>query len=200
MFIAKWRKANLVTYLGVMFAIFGMYLSLHGEINQAIACLVLAGVCDMFDGKYARTQKRNEKEKSIGIQLDSLADVINFLVLPIIIYVGLGFTKWYHIAIYIIFAICGITRLAIFNVLAEETGKVQEYFKGLPVTSSAIIIPLIWLISNLLILNNNLFFSLVLLVTAFLMVLNIRIKKPQGVMYVIFSLLAVGMLILLLGM
>ena len=40
----------------------------------------------MFDGVVAKTKKnRTQKEKSYGIQIDSLADLVSFCVLPTII-------------------------------------------------------------------------------------------------------------------
>ena len=49
----------------------------------AVVCLLLSGFCDLFDGKVARTKKdRTEQEKSFGIQIDSLVDLVSFGVLP----------------------------------------------------------------------------------------------------------------------
>ena len=53
----------------------------------------------MFDGKIARTKKnRTDEEKCFGIQIDSLADIVCFGILPIILGFKLGsvtmFTEW----------------------------------------------------------------------------------------------------------
>ena len=43
-------------------------LSLNGHLDLAVLCLALSGLCDMFDGKIARTKKdRTEIEKRFGI-------------------------------------------------------------------------------------------------------------------------------------
>ncbi len=54
-------------------------------------CLLLHfGLCDMFDGKIARTKERTERRKKcFGIQIDSLADIVCFGILPIV----LGFKR-----------------------------------------------------------------------------------------------------------
>ena len=56
---------------------------------------MLAGVCDMFDGKIARTMKRTKQEKRFGIQIDSLSDFLCFGVLPAMIGYNIGMTEWY---------------------------------------------------------------------------------------------------------
>ena len=63
MFIGVYNLSVLLTYLGVCFAVFGMYLAITGNIPAAVMCLILAGVCDMFDGYVARKCKRTEDEK-----------------------------------------------------------------------------------------------------------------------------------------
>ena len=84
MIIGKWNKSVILTYIGLGFAIFGMYLAVTGEnVLFSFMCLMLAGVCDMFDGKIARMCKRNQEEIEFGIELDSLVDVVCFVVLPI---------------------------------------------------------------------------------------------------------------------
>ena len=54
MFIGKYNKSLIITYLGVAFAIIGMFFALSNNLQYAMVCMVIAGVCDMFDGKVAR--------------------------------------------------------------------------------------------------------------------------------------------------
>ena len=56
MFIGKWNKSVILTYIGVLIACFGIYLALAGAPNCACICLIFAGVCDMFDGAIAHGQ------------------------------------------------------------------------------------------------------------------------------------------------
>ena len=57
----------------------------------AVACLLLSGLCDLFDGKIARTKKdRTASEKAYGIQIDSLVDLVCFGVLPAMIMITMG--------------------------------------------------------------------------------------------------------------
>ena len=75
-----------LTYISLVISVFGMTRALAGDFKVAILCLALSGLCDMFDGKIARTKKdRTEDEKKFGIQIDSLCDVVCFGVFPALI-------------------------------------------------------------------------------------------------------------------
>ena len=66
----------ILTYISLWISIGGMMLSLNGHLDLAVLCLALSGLCDMFDGKIARTKKdRTEIEKRFGIQIDELFQV-----------------------------------------------------------------------------------------------------------------------------
>ena len=76
----------LLTYLGFASGVFGIIEAFNGRIFPAIICLMFSGLCDMFDGKVARTKKkRTVEERHFGIQLDSLSDLVCFGVLPAVI-------------------------------------------------------------------------------------------------------------------
>lgn len=199
MLIGFYGASVILTYVGLSFSIVGMAFAFSGHIPTAIMCLIIAGVCDMFDGTIARACKRTDKEKKFGIQLDSLVDVVSFGVFPIVIGICMNFTSKLCIFCYVIYALAAVIRLAYFNVVAEERSflikknkeKVSFYY-GLPVTSIAIILPFVY---NLNIFLNPIVFEraypLMMLMTALLFVLNIRIKKPTGIWYVVCSILAV---------
>lgn len=198
MFIGFYRPSVLLTYIGLAFSVTGMVLAFLGYIPAAIMCLILSGVCDMFDGTVARACKRTDTEKKFGIQIDSLVDTVSFGVFPIVLGICMGFTSRINTIIYVLYGLAAVIRLAYFNVLAEEktvfNKKKKEnvsYYYGLPVTSIAIILPFTY---NLNLYNPNIFvkaYPLVMLMTAVLFVLNIKIKKPTGIWYVICSILAV---------
>ncbi|URZ05597.1 CDP-alcohol phosphatidyltransferase family protein [Clostridium felsineum] len=197
MFIGIYNRSVIITYLGIISAMFGVYLAGKHSIRYAMLCLVVAGVCDLFDGKVARACKRTEEEKLFGIQLDSLADVVCFSALPISIFYGMGLNKWYHIIIYTLLTIAAITRLGFFNIKVMDTNrdKPVDYYSGLPVTSAAMVFPLFWLLSFCL--NKNLFllvYTIIIALVAFLFVANIKIKKPKGAAYGVMVILAIIMI------
>ena len=100
----------------------------------------------MFDGVVARKCKRTEDEKRFGVELDSLVDVVNFVVLPIVIATAMGLTKWYQVLIFMLYAICGVARLGYFNISIEDSSKPVKYYQGLPVTFIAFLYPIFYLL------------------------------------------------------
>ena len=179
MFIGFYNASVVLTYLGLSFSVVGMALAFLGFIPGAIMCLILSGVCDMFDGTVARACKRTEKEKKFGVQIDSLVDTVSFGVFPIIIGISMGFTSRLNIIVYVIYVLAAVIRLAYFNVLTEEKKIITKmekvsYYHGLPVTSIAIILPFIY---NLYIFMQPLIFKkaypLVMLVVAFQLVFGL---------------------------
>ena len=73
----------ILTYLGAASGIYGIITCLSRQSPRiGVLCLMLSGLCDMFDGTVARTRQRSDDEKRFGIQIDSLSDLICFGVLP----------------------------------------------------------------------------------------------------------------------
>jgi CDP-diacylglycerol--serine O-phosphatidyltransferase len=115
--------------------------------DYAAMAIGWAFVCDMLDGRIARMTKSTTE---IGIQLDSLADIVSFGLAPAILAYAWGYgtalqdwTNARQLAWFLsfMFVICGGFRLARFNVqasrprpLAEGTPKVdKKSFVGLPI-------------------------------------------------------------------
>ena len=182
MIIGYYSKSVFITYLGVISGTIGMFLAFNQKISYALICLVISGICDGFDGKVARKCKRSNNEKSFGIQIDSLADMVSFVFLPITIFYGLGLNNWYNVVIFALFTLGGVIRLGYFNVIADEKGKdgPVKYYSGLPVTSSAIIFPLVYIINSFVSTSEfAIIYTLTMLFTAILYVLNFKLKKPN---------------------
>ena len=205
MFIIKVHKSVIVTYLGVIFASIAMYFAFtkmaFSEISYlrySLIFLVLSGICDMFDGKVARMCKRTEEEKEFGIQIDSLADTVNFVVLPVVIMLSLGMNTILDVIAYMLLILCGISRLGYFNVHASMDNPVK-FYSGLPVTSTAIIYPLLGLLHGNI--SENIFQNIYLVATfliAFLFVAKIKVPKLKGIAYIIVPILAAILVVLLL--
>lgn len=69
-----------VTYISLVSSILGMFCAIDGRLTLAVSCLAFSGLCDMFDGKIARTKKnRTDDEKSFGIQIDFLSVTLSVL-------------------------------------------------------------------------------------------------------------------------
>lgn len=198
MFIGKYNKSVIVTYLGVTFAVLAMNFAFIGKLRYTMIFFIAAAVCDLFDGKIARMCKRDEEEKAFGIQIDSLADIISYVALPVVIGYSLGLNRWYMILAYVALILAGVIRLGFFNVCASSLDdKPVKNYKGLPVTSTAIIIPLIWFLSELIGFSFKACFPWMLYIIAILFILNIKVPKIKGIGYIITAIIAaIGVIIL----
>ena len=200
MIIGKWNRSVIVSYLGVTAGCVGMYCAIALDHHDyACICLIIAGLCDMLDGFVARlNKKRSASNKQFGIELDSVCDVIDFIALPIVIVATLGMSNWYEAIPLIIFAICGVARLAYYNSTALKTNSPAKIYHGLPVTFTAIIFPIMFLVASLLVpsvLKEMLLITI--LIIAILNVLDIHVVKPRPKHYPIFFILAVAVIVLL---
>ena len=144
-----------LTYIGFASGITGMFCATTRHLRLAVFFLALSGLCDMFDGKIARTKKnRTAEEKSFGIQIDSICDMVCFGVLPIIICFKLGMRQIYSMILLVLYGLAGVIRLGYFNVMEEkrqeETDENRKYYQGLPITSMAMVLPLFFAFSPLL--------------------------------------------------
>jgi len=111
----------------------------------AFLLLPLALVCDVVDGYVARLNTR--RQSLLGADLDSLADVISFGVAPAVLGFTLGLRGGWDMLCLTYFVVCGVSRLARFNVTAaaladSHTGKVK-YFEGTPIPTSILIVILL---------------------------------------------------------
>ena len=141
----------IATYLSLL-GLAGLYSAAQSEPLDAMLCLMLAGLLDAFDGRIARTKKgRTDAEKRFGIQIDSLNDLVCFGVLPAAIGWSTGCQRLWFLATMSFFTLCALIRLAYFNVTEEErqdkTNENRRYYLGLPVTSSAFVMPFFYLLA-----------------------------------------------------
>lgn len=195
-----------VTYISLISSIMGMFFAIDGKLPLAVFCLAFSGLCDMFDGKIARTKKnRTDDEKAFGIQIDSLCDIVCFGIFPIILGHQLGMCKIYSLMILAFYGVAGVIRLAYFNVMEEkrqsETSENRKYYQGLPITSMSVIMPLLFMVS--------VFFPgfryflvclhIAMLLVGFLFILNFRFRKPTNrELVILVAVVAVAVLFILL--
>ena len=109
----------------------------------AFLLLFAALGCDIVDGYWSR---KSDTHSVLGADLDSLADVVSFGVAPAVLGFTLGLRGAWDIVLLAYFVVCGISRLARFNVtaaaLSGESGKVK-YFEGTPIPTSILIVGLL---------------------------------------------------------
>ncbi len=127
---------------GVLSVLFAMMYMASGSVAHllwAAAMTPLAFIFDVLDGRIARWRHQHS---AMGRELDSLADVISFGVGPAALGFAAGLQGGWDMAVLCYFVCCGVSRLARYNVSAEElsagTDKVK-YFEGTPIPTSVVI-------------------------------------------------------------
>lgn len=197
----------ILTYCGMIIAFCGILNIIRQDYGVALICLMLAGVCDMFDGAVASTQTRTDSEKRFGIQIDSLSDLISFGVFPgLFVYMIADQQTWVGMiaALYVLGA---LIRLAYFNVLEEErqqkTTEKRHAYLGVPVTTIAILLPMVYLFYDYRMSRSAISFVILLVVTGIGFLLPVEIKKPgllgKACMIVVGIAEVVGMVLVMRG-
>ena len=159
--LADWfTLANAVSGTGAIFAMLS-YIQTSDVLHVYFACglLFAALFFDIMDGRIARWR---QKSSGLGRELDSLADVISFGVAPAVIAYGCGMQGLYDRIILTGFVVCGVSRLARYNVTAEslagESGKVA-YFEGTPIPTSLLLVVMLFWAARSGALRENLWFG-----------------------------------------
>lgn len=184
--IGFYNYSVVLTYFSLAVSVFGMTQAIHGRFKTAIFCLALSGLCDMFDGKIARSMKnRTEDDKAFGIQIDSLCDMVCFGAFPAMICYLLGVRGILGVAVIILYCTTSVIRLAYFNVMEAKNALVSEdgekFYRGLPITSMAVALPLTFMVQFFV--PDYVFrilLYLLLLVVGLLFVVNFKLKKPKN--------------------
>lgn len=183
--IGFYNYTVILTYCSLVSAVIGMFCTFSGHLHWAVFCLALCGLFDTFDGKIARTKKnRTEDEKRFGIQIDSLCDIVCFGVFPVTICYFTGMRSVPGMAVLAFYCLAGLIRLAYFNVIEEhrqeETDENRKYYRGLPITSISVILPLTYVSSAVLRMLFMPVLNVVMLVTGLLFILDFLFRKPTN--------------------
>ncbi|HJJ16882.1 MAG TPA: sulfatase-like hydrolase/transferase [Bacilli bacterium] len=177
--IGYYRKCDILTMCGTFLAFIGIILAINDHFTFSAFCLFLCGVCDGFDGKLARMKRYKKEQKVYGAQLDSLSDVICFGVFPVIL-TSLICNNIYVYIISAIYMLCGLVRLAYFNTLDIMPKSNKNVFIGVPITTVAIIYPIILFIIRFINFNIlKIVMPIILLILSISYILNIEFKKPD---------------------
>ena len=133
---------NLITVLAICAGLSGIRLAFEGRYELAVAMVLLAAFLDGIDGRIARMMHATS---NFGVQMDSLADIVNFGVAPaLVLYVYvLDQARSIGWIAALIFAIASGLRLARFNVMVDRPNKpkwLSEYFVGVPAPAGALLV------------------------------------------------------------
>jgi len=131
--------ADLVSIANASSGFLAIVMITMGNFVLAAKFMLIAVIFDAMDGWVARKINRND-EYGFGKNIDSLSDIISFGVAPgMLLYstsINFG-VNYLGIIVALILVICGILRLSRFNVITNPS---EEYFIGLPIPSTALIL------------------------------------------------------------
>jgi len=171
---------GLLSTANIFFGYLSIAASIQGQFGKAALCIGIAFLMDGLDGRLARL---TNSETALGVQLDSLADVVSFAVAPAVLCYtwALVAIRPYGFPVSFLFVICGIIRLARFNILSSQPSK--KYFVGLPIPAAAVTPAAIVFYAPGASVTAFFAFLLLLLIVAlsFLMVSKIRYKSFKDV-------------------
>ncbi len=190
---------NMFTLIGVCIGLSSIKFALDEKFTLSIIAIIVAAIIDGLDGRIARLIQGTSK---VGKELDSLTDVISFGVAPAFIMYfwklnELGRIGW---LICLIYVVCVALRLARFNVnTGKEPSWRDNFFEGVPSPAGGVIVlmPLIYSLSDIQILNINqsFFVPILFVVVSILLISKVptyalkKISVPRNM--TIFLLLAV---------
>jgi len=128
---------NLFTAMNMFSGFFSIISASQGNFIYAGWLIIIAAIFDTLDGFMARLTKSSSE---LGVELDSLSDVVSFGVAPSFLLYTTYFNQFetFGVIISSLPMIAGGFRLARFNV--QLVGFDKSYFTGLPIPSSALTI------------------------------------------------------------
>lgn len=145
---SHFNLANLFTFVNITAGLLATYFITQNNFFVAVILAWIGGAFDIFDGKIARKYNLSNE---FGVQLDSFADFLSFVLVPVFLIFQAVYTSslsgaWIILAsvISIYYVISGLRRLIHFNI-HTDAGEVDKYFTGVPTPLGAILLWLVYL-------------------------------------------------------
>ncbi|CAA6806985.1 MAG: CDP-diacylglycerol--serine O-phosphatidyltransferase (EC [uncultured Sulfurovum sp.] len=175
----RFNLANLITFGNIAAGLIAIHFIVNGDFFTAIILAWIAGALDIADGKVARKYNLSTE---FGIQVDSYADFISFVVMPsFLLYYAItaGASEMTQLIlglVFIVYIIAGLRRLIEFNMKSEE-GVVTKFFEGVPTPLGAILLWVLYLLFSYDIIANAYVIAVFVAVIAW--ALNSKLKIPH---------------------
>lgn len=178
----RFNIANIVTYLNVSAGVMAIFFIVKGDFFTAIVLAWIGGAFDIIDGKLARKYNLSTE---FGIQLDSFADFLSFVVMPAFLlfyavkqYMGVtGVEEVVLGLIFIWYIINGLRRLVEFN-LKVDVGEVEKYFEGVPTPLGAILLWVLYLLSAYGVISSGYVIGVLVLIISWSLNSTLKIPHP----------------------
>ncbi|PIY16872.1 hypothetical protein CO112_01425 [Candidatus Dojkabacteria bacterium CG_4_9_14_3_um_filter_150_Dojkabacteria_WS6_41_13] len=133
----KLTKADILSLFAIAFGWSSLLFVLENQYVLSVTFLLLAFICDLFDGVIAR--KFKEEASSWGAVLDSLADTLLYLLVPLLFARSVWqFPMWTFYVLSLGPIIAGFFRLARFSMVGLKKDDKGIYYEGLIVVHQAL--------------------------------------------------------------
>lgn len=150
LFVGPRDLSPALTYLSTACAMSSIGLSMYDYPKAAAAVLVASGILDSFDGRFASRFDRDDLGRTFGMEIDSISDMAAFGVAPAILVLSVsrmtGLPPMTILAMILAcaYALAAACRLAWFGALSHAGKSHGGEFRGVPVTYSALVMPLLY--------------------------------------------------------
>ena len=175
----KWLLPNACTAANLFFGMLSILATYEGDFFYASVFILLALIADGMDGRVARALNATSE---LGKEMDSLCDLGSFGVAPAFLAYAFCMQNYGTLgkAAAIIFALCGMWRLARFNV---NTSVVHGFFMGLAIPAGGCIVAtttLLFLAMNIHPEQFGLVYPITIIIIAYLMVSHVHYPNFKG--------------------
>ncbi len=193
--IPVFHVANTVSLMGLFFSLWSIRSLFEGNTDFAIILFVLSGLCDLFDGKFARLFKRDAFQQQMGEYIDSFVDMVSFVALPVIFLFHFVSGMTLPLVLAVFYAICGIHRLGYFHIIKEDD------FIGVPLTYITLALTVTYTFFSLFSATGTALFRAAIVLLFILLPLgfvwNRPVRRPSGKMYLLFIGLGIFVLVVI---
>lgn len=147
MFLGNLHQSNVIILLRLFFGAVGVGFAFISETQYALVSLIIAAIIGIFTYRLGATFERDEAQVSFALELDVLADMVVYGLLPSALLVKLTFQSVAGVFIMALYLLAVAIRLAHFNRSERFLGELPENaYKGLPLQVAAIALPLVSLL------------------------------------------------------
>ena len=191
----KWILPNTCTAANLFFGMLSILATYEGDFFYASVFILLALIADGMDGRVARALNAASE---LGKEMDSLCDLGSFGVAPAFLAYAFCLNNYGLLgkAAAIIFALCGMWRLARFNV---NTSVVHGFFMGLAIPAGGCIVATTTLLFTAMEIHPEEFglvYPITIIIVAYLMVSHVHYPDFKGggeKLYLVAKIFAVAM-------
>lgn len=147
MFLGNLHQSNSIILLRLFFGAVGVGFAVINETQYALVSLIISAIIGIFTFRLGATYEQDEAQVSFALELDVLADMIVYGLLPAVLLVQLTFQSVWGVFIMALYLLAVAIRLAHFNRSEQFLGEMPDNaYKGLPLQASAVVLPLISLL------------------------------------------------------